>query len=265
MKTLKSILLTCMIIAVSLTTHAQSTIMAKQIQQKSIEATRVSGTESLNKMTIINRNEQKRVRQMAVITKLYDNGNTEKKLIRFAAPADVKGVGFLTYDYKKKDDDKWIYMPALRKTRRIISSENAKSFMGSEFSYADMTLPNIEEYTYKLLGEETVKGILCYKIEIIPINDDVLDTNGFSKKIAFIGKTDFVLRKAIYFDVFEEKEKVMEVESIVEVDKANHKYRFKKIVMTNLQNSRKSIFEIEQIKFNPSIPDDYFTTRYLER
>lgn len=265
MKTIKSILVSCMIIALSLTTHAQSTLSVKQIQQKSIEATRVSGTESLNKMTIINQHGQKRVRQMAVITKLYDNGNTEKKLIRFSAPADVKGVGFLTYDYNKKDDDKWIYMPALRKTRRIISSENAKSFMGSEFSYADMTLPNIEEYMYKLLGEEMINGIVCFKIEIIPVNDDVMDANGFSEKIVSIGKKDFVLRKAIYFDMFGEKEKVMEVESIVEVDKTNHKYRFKKIVMTNLQNSRKSISEIEQIKFNPSIPDDYFTTRYLER
>jgi hypothetical protein len=244
---------------------AQSNLTAKQIQQKSIDATRVSGTECLNKMTIINQKGQKRVRQMAVITKLYDNGNTEKKLIRFLAPADVKGVGFLTFDYKVKDDNKWIYMPALRKTRRIISSENAKSFMGSEFSYADMTLPNIEEYSYKLLGQEMVNGISCFKIEIIPIDDDIADENGFSKKISFIGKNNFVLRKAIYFDLFGDKEKIMEVESVVEVDKIHHKYRMKKIVMTNLQNDRKSISEIEEIQYNPSIPAEYFTTRYLER
>ncbi len=92
-----------------------------------------------------------------------------------------------------------------------------------------------------------------------------MDANGFSKRISFIGKNDFVLRKAIYFDVFGDKEKIMEVESVVEVDKIHHKYRMKKIVMTNLQNGRKSISEIEEIQFNPSIPDEYFTTRYLER
>lgn len=263
MKIIKLTIILCIMTVTNM--FAQSNLTAKQIQQKSIDATRISGTECLNKMTIINQKGQKRVRQMAVITKLYDNGNTEKKLIRFLAPADVKGVGFLTFDYKVKDDDKWIYMPALRKTRRIISSENAKSFMGSEFSYADMTLPNIEEYTYKLLGEGMVNGISCFKIEVIPISDDVMDANGFSKRISFIGKNDFVLRKAIYFDLFGDKEKVMEVESVVEVDKTHHKYRMKKIVMTNLQNGRKSISEIEKIQFNPSIPDDYFTTRYLER
>ncbi|MBE9509419.1 MAG: outer membrane lipoprotein-sorting protein [Bacteroidetes bacterium] len=265
MKKFKAILIVFIALAMVLTSNAQSGLTAKQIQQKSIEVTRVKGTEAISKMTIINQNGQERVRQIAVITKLYDNGNTEKKLIRFSAPADVKGVGFLTYDYNTKDDDKWIYMPALRKTRRIISSESAKSFMGSEFSYADMTLPNIDEYSYKLLGVESVKDISCYKIEITPINEDVMDANGFSKKVTFIGKSDFVLRKAVYYDLFEDKEKVMEVESIIEVDKTSHKYRFGKIVMINIQNGRKSISQIEKIQFNPNIPDDYFTTRYLER
>lgn len=265
MKNLRITFLVVVSFATAIAAYSQSNLNAKQIQQNSINATRVKGTEAISKMTIINQNGQRRVREMAVTTRLYDNGNTEKKLIRFTAPADVKGVGFLTYDYNQKDDNKWIYMPALRKTRRIISSENAKSFMGSEFSYADMTLPNIDEYTYKFLGEETVNGITCYKLEIIPVNDNVMDANGFSKKISFISKTDFVLRKTIYYDLFEEKEKIMEVESIIEVDKTNHKYRFKKVIMTNLQNGRKSISEIEQIKFNPSIPDEYFTTRYIER
>ena len=265
MRTIKIILLVVATYVTSMTVYSQNSLTAKQIQQKSIEATRVKGTEALSKMTIINKNGQQRVREMAVATKLFDNGNTEKKLIRFTTPADVKGVGFLTYDYNAKNDDKWIYMPALRKTRRIISSESAKSFMGSEFSYADMTLPNIDEYTYKLLGEETVKVTACYKLEITPINDEVMDANGFSKKISYIGKNDFVLRKAVYYNLFDEEEKLMEVESIVEVDKTNHKYRFKKVVMTNLQNGRKSISEIIQIKYNPSIPDEYFTTRYIER
>ncbi|ALO16797.1 hypothetical protein L21SP5_03182 [Salinivirga cyanobacteriivorans] len=265
MKTIKIILLVVTTYVTSMSVYSQSSLTAKQIQQKSIEATRIEGTEAISKMTIINKNGQQRVREMAVLTKLFDNGNTEKKLIRFTSPADVKGIGFLTYDYNVKNDDKWIYMPALRKTRRIISSENAKSFMGSEFSYADMTLPNINEYTYSLLGEETINSTACYKIKIIPINDDVMDANGFSTKVSYIGKSDFVLRKAVYYDLFDEKEKVMEFESIVEVDKTNHKYRFKKVVMTNLQNGRKSISEILQIKFNPSITDEYFTTRYIER
>jgi hypothetical protein len=104
MKTIKNILLVVLAVTTSVAVYSQNNMTAKQIQQKSIEATRVKGTEALSKMTIINQNGQQRVREMAVATKLFENGKTEKKLIRFTAPADVKGVGFLTYDYNVKND-----------------------------------------------------------------------------------------------------------------------------------------------------------------
>ena len=265
MKTINFLLLTGILVFALAPAKAQQTLTAKQIQEKSVEATRVAGTESIAKLAIVNEKGQERIRQMAVMTKLCDNGETEKKIIRFVAPADIKGTGFLTYDYNLLNDDKWIYLPALRKTRRIISSENAKSFMGSEFSYADMTLLNIDEFNYNLLGEEPVNGIDCYKIEIVPANSVVEDNNGFSKKISYIGKGDFVLRKSVYYDLFGEEHKILKVKSIVEVDKTNHKFRLKEIEITNIQNQRKSILINEKIQFSPDIPDDYFTTRYLER
>ncbi len=77
-------------------------------------------------MIIIDKKGRERVRDTAQITKLYNKGETEKKLIRFLSPADVKGTGFLTFDYEDKDDDMWLYMPALRKVRRIVSSEKIK-------------------------------------------------------------------------------------------------------------------------------------------
>lgn len=88
---------------------------------------------------------------------------------------------------------------------------------------------------------------------------------GFSRKISFIGKSDFVVRKAVYYNLFDEKEKEMHVHSIVEMDKENHKYRLKKIEMKNLLDNRSSVMEIEEIKFNPNISKEYFTTRYMER
>ena len=254
-----SIFLMCSILT------AQENLTAKQIAEKSFEATKLAGSEAVSTMTIIDSKGRKRVRKIAQVTKLYNNGDTEKKLIRFLSPADVKGTGLLTFDYKEKDDDMWLYMPALRKTRRIISSEKSKSFMGSEFSYADVTPPTLDNFNYKKSAEEEVNGIICWKIEMIPIDDDIADENGFSKKISFIGKEDFVIRKAIYYDFDEELLKVLEVKEIKELDKKNHKYRPTYMIMTNKQNGRKSILKVDEIEFNPNIKDDYFTTRYLER
>ena len=167
--------------------------------------------------------------------------------------------------YKVKDDDLWLYMPALRKTRRIVSTEKSKNFMGSEFTYADMTPPSLDDFTFKKMGEEEVNGVLCYKIEWLPKDEDIAEENGFSKRIAFLGKEDFVIRKSIYYDLDEELYKELTVHEVKELDTVNHKYRAVTLEMVNLQNGRKSYLENETIEFNPNISDDYFTTRYLER
>ena len=129
----------------------------------------------------------------------------------------IKGTRLLTFDYKVKGDDMWLY--------RIISSEKAKSFMGSEFSYSDTGPPNLDDFNYGKLGEADVKGTLYWKIEMAPINNDIVDENGFSKKISIIAKEDFVLRKAIYYDLDGELLKELEVKEIGELDTKSHKYR----------------------------------------
>ncbi len=265
MKTLKAIsYLTIFALAVSLT-YGKSDYSARQIIEKTIETGRLSGSEAIAVMIIYDSKGHKRTRKIKQVTKLFDNGNTEKKLIKFLAPADVKGTGFLTFDYKTKDDDMWLYMPALRKTRRIVSSEKAKSFMGSEFSYADMTPPNIEDFKYKLLGQEKVDGVQCWKIEIIPLNEDVEDENGFSKKIGFISQKDFTLRKAMFYDFDGELFKILRAKNIKLLDKKHKKYRPLYMEAVNKQNGRKSVLKIQKIQFNPNVKNKYFTTSYLER
>lgn len=265
---MKSVRTICIILLVSLMTFKFATaddLTGRQIADKSYNATKLAGSEATSTMTIIDSKGRERVRQIAQVTKLYDDGKTEKKLIRFLAPADVKGTGMLTYDYESEDDDIWLYMPALRKTRRIVSSEKAKSFMGSEFSYADMTPPNLDDFRFNILGEEEIEGTLCWKNEMIPNNDDIADENGFSRKISFIGKEDFVIRKAVYYDLDGELLKELEVKEIRLLDPEHKKYRPIHMVMINMQNDRRSILLVNQVVYNPGVKDDYFTTRQLER
>ncbi len=240
-------------------------LTARQIIDKSDENSKVSGSESVSTMTIIDSKGRKRIRKVAQISKLYDKGETEKKLVRFLSPADVKGTGLLTFDYEKKDDDMWLFMPALRKTRRIVSSEKSKSFMGSEFSYSDMAPPVWDEFTFKKLGEETINGELCYKIEIVPNDDDIADENGFSKRVSFISKKDFVARRSIYYDLDGELHKEMTINKVKKVDEKNNKYRPVDLIMVNKQNDRKSTLIIEKIVVNEKVKDEYFTVGYLEK
>lgn len=245
--------------------ETQENLDAKQIVDRSFQATKLAGSEMLSTMTILDDRGRERVRKIATVSKLYDGGKTEKRLIRFLSPADVKGTGLLTYDYENEDDDMWLFMPALRKTRRIVSTEKAKNFMGSEFTYADMTPPILDNFTYEILGEEEVADTLCWRIAMIPVDDDVADENGFSKRITFIAKGDFVIRRAVYYDLYGDLLKELSVENIKEIDPENHKYRPMRMVMVNKQNDRKSVLNVDELQFNPDVDDEFFTTRYLER
>jgi hypothetical protein len=265
MKKIMIVLIFICMSAVSLPLDAQEDLTAERIVDRAFKVTKVAGAEAISTLTIIDSKGRERIREIAMVSKLYDDGETEKRLIRFLSPADVKGTGLLTFDYEKNDDDMWLFMPALRKTRRIISSEKAKNFMGSEFSYADMTPPALDDFTYAILGEAEAEGVMCWEIETIPVDDDVADENGFSKRVVHIAKENFVIRKAVYFDLDGELHKELNVKEIREIDTETHKYRFMHMIMTNKQNDRRSVMKVNEIQFNPDVKDEYFTTRYLER
>ncbi|RME29868.1 MAG: outer membrane lipoprotein-sorting protein [Deltaproteobacteria bacterium] len=225
----------------------------------------MDGSEALATLIIEDGKGHKRVRKTATVSRLYDGGKTEKRLIKFVSPPDVKGTGLLTYDYEDKPDDMWLYLPALRKTRRIVAAEKSKSFMGSEFSYADITPPPVSDFHHKLLGSEKVAGVDCWKIESIPRTEDIAEENGYSKKISFIGKDDKVIRKAIQYDLDGELHKELVVHEVKLLDPKKKRYRPIHMEMVNKQNGRRSVLKMDKINLRTDIPDDYFTTRYLER
>ncbi len=238
---------------------------AREIVDRAWWSAKLDGAEMISTLIIKNARGQQRVRKTAAISKLYDHGKTEKRLIRFLSPADVKGTGLLSYDYEKKDDDIWFFLPALRKTRRIVSSEKSKSFMGSEFTYADITPSSTDDFNHQLLRSEKAGGVDCWVIEAKPKNGRIADENGYSKRIAWIGKKDYVVRRAHSFDLKGRLEKKLEAGSVKEVDPKKHRYRPMKMKMVNVQNKRSSELVVEKIKLRADIPDKYFTTRYLER
>jgi outer membrane lipoprotein-sorting protein len=244
---------------------AGAKLTARQIAEKAWWAGKLDGAEMISTLTIINAKGQKRIRKTAAVSKLVDGGHTEKRLIRFLSPADVKGTGLLSYDYEKKDDDIWFFLPSLRKTRRIVSSEKAKSFMGSEFTYADTTPPSVDDFKHKLLKEEKVDGTDCYLIVLTPKNSKIAEENGFSKRMSWFGKKDFVIRKSITWDLRGRKHRQLRAENVKEIDPKKHRFRAMRMTVKNLQDGRSSVMDIGKIKLRSKIPDKYFTTRYLER
>ncbi len=130
----------------------------RDIMDKAAQARKLDGSEAVVKMIMTDDKGGTRERKITMATKLYDDGKTEKRIMRFLAPADVKGTGVLVFDYDSAPDDVWIFLPALRKTRRIVSSQRSQSFLGSEFSFGDLNVPSLDEFTYTLVKEEPAGG-----------------------------------------------------------------------------------------------------------
>ena len=238
---------------------------ARELMNKVSTTRKLAGSEAVVKMSIINAAGQKRERELSMATKLYDNGNTEKRIYRFLAPADVKGTGVLVFDHQTEGDDVWIFLPALRKTRRIVSSERSKSFMGSEFSYGDLNIPALDDYTYEILKEESAGGENCWVIEVKPKTPAIASSEGYSKKSYWVSKANYTVRKGLYYDLDGKKLKELKTSDVKLLDAKNKRYRAMHMEMVNLQNNRRSVFDSTKVAFVPDTKDEYFTTRYLER
>ncbi|PID63323.1 MAG: outer membrane lipoprotein-sorting protein [Ignavibacteriae bacterium] len=210
-------------------------------------------------MTIINKRGKERVRKLQSYS--MDVGKDKKTLMFFEYPGDVKGTGFLTWDYDKigEDDDKWLYMPAMKKTRRISGSSAKKDyFMGTDFTYDDMGDRNIDEDTHKLLGEETINGHKCWKVE--SISKDKRDI--FSKKIIWMRQDILIPEKVDFYDRMGKLHRQMVIEK---VEKNKDYWVIVKMTMTNVQTNHKTIIEFDNMKLDVPMNERKFTVKILEK
>lgn len=245
--------------------HALAAPSARDIMEKVAQTRKLDGSEAVVTMRIINDKGQTRTRQIALATKVYDGGKTEKRIYRFLSPADVKGTGVLVFDHETDADDVWVYLPALRKTRRIVSSQRSQSFMGSEFSYADLNVPALDDYTYKRLKEESFGGEPCWVIEVTPKSKDTAQSEGYSKKVYWVSKANYALRRGLFYDTDGKLLKELTTDNVKLLDAKKKRYRPLKMEMVNKQNGRRSVFDTDKVAFAPDTDDEHFTTRALER
>jgi hypothetical protein len=221
-------------------------------------------------MTLIDKQGKRRIRQMRTYAKDIDT-NTEHKSIFFLSPSDVKNTAFLTYDYSadEKDDDQWMYLPALKKTKRIPASDKDAAFMGSDFSYADMTDKELDDYNFKLIKETSIKRkegkVPVWVIESMPISQAVIDETGYKKSILYIRKDNYVLTRAKFYLKKGSRVKYMDVRKLAKIDGI---WVAMQTVMTTKQGKKtlhKTILTNSDVEINKSIDNNMFSIRRIEK
>jgi len=245
------------ILAATLTLFAQEKISGHQIIQNVYDRNTGNEVEGQLTMTLTNKDGNKRVRELKQFIK--DFGDVEKKIMYFITPADVKNTSFMNWSYTdNKADDQWIYLPALKKVKRISSDSKSDYFMGSDFTYDDLGDRKPGDDVHKLLKEETLNGENCYVVESIPKEEGYM----YSKTITWVIKERWVGLQKKFYDEDGDFLKTLYIKKYAEID------GFLTILFTemeNEQNKHKTTMEFEDIKINKGIDDNYFTERLMKK
>jgi hypothetical protein len=237
---------------------------AREIMQKVDDRDDGDNQTSNMQMILIDKRDKRRVRELRSFSK--DKGEDTLSMMFFLSPADVEDTGFLTVDFDEagKDDDQWLYLPALKKTKRIASSDKSGSFMGSDFSYADMTDRPLEYYDYKLLQESEVDGHPVWVIESTPRTDEEIDETGYTKSIQFVRQDNYVVVRSKIWVKKGKRNKYLEVQELEQIDDIWVPTLMTMTTKRGKQTLHKTILRTSDVKFNQDLDFDSFSVRGLE-
>lgn len=213
-------------------------------------------------MTLRDSSGQSSVREMTVET-LEVPGVGEKSLITFLAPADTRDTALLSYSYKDQSDDQWIYLPSMRRTRRIASGNKSGSFVGSEFSYEDISPQQVEKYTYNFLREESVDGQDFFVIERFPKDPR---SSGYTRQVMWIDQSEYRPYKADNYDRRDALLKTLVFEDYRQYETGGETFwRPLRMEMTNHQSGKSTLIEYEEYVFGDGLDESQFDNRRLGR
>lgn len=210
-------------------------------------------------LTLIKKNGATRERK--VTSWAMDEGKDTKKMMFFTYPGDVKGTGFLTWDYDLpgKEDAKWLYLPAMKKTRRISgSSSKTDYFMGTDFTYDDMGSRNVDEDSHSLLREEDKDGHKCWVVESVPVDKHEI----YSRKVSWIRQDCLT---AAYVEYYDKLNKLHRVLTISDVRKVQDYWTIHKMEMKNVQTGHSTVIVVKNPKYDINIDKGLFTVAKLEK
>lgn len=235
-----------------------------EISRRSDRARRSQNEYSVMTMTLENHRGQTRVRTIENWSREVSE-DEDHRFSRFLEPSDVRDTTLLTYDHTHKNDDTWLYLPALKKVKRILSSNKKDYFMGSDFSYEDMENTDLVNWDYKLTASETLDGVDCYVVEGVPNNEAEATETAYSKTVMWIGKDDFHARRVHYFDKKGRLAKRMRAYDIKPPSPGEKRTRAHRMTMENLIKRHKTTLEFRDIQLDADIPAGTFSQRNLRQ
>ena len=209
-------------------------------------------------MTLRNKRGQESKRELRLKV-IEVEGDGDRTIFVFDRPRNVRGTGFLVHAHKTGPDDQWLYLPALKRVKRISSSKQSGSFMGSEFSYEDMGAVEVEKFTHRFVREEACGKLRCFVLERVPKSKD----SGYSRQLVWLDREELRNIRIQYFDRRDKHLKTMVVEDYKKY--LDRFWRAGNISMTNHLTGKSTVLNWKGYKFGTDLDLGDFTRTALKR
>ena len=236
-----------------------------EIMEKSQQAFYYAGADMKAdiRMELITADGKKRIRVLTMLRWNDPKSKGQKYFLFFREPADVRGMTFMVWKYPLKESDRWIYVPAVDLVRRIAARDARSSFVGSDFTYEDVSGRNIAADVHTMLREEKLGGRDCYVVESVP-----KEPSDYVKRISWIDKTAFLPLKEEYYDMQKELARVFTADKIEAASATEGRARKSyptatRRTMKNLKAGHRTEVTQTAVSYNVGLQDNIFTERYL--
>ena len=266
---LKSALYSCCILFMFPASSLSAEYSAEEVMRRVDE--REAGDSSVSDITLvlIDRRERQRIRNLKLYSKNY--GEDTKTLSLFESPADIRGTAYLNFDWNDslRDDDSWLYLPALQRVKRLANSDTSDSFLGSDFTYADINGFEIDWYDYSFVNEsEMIDGEDCWVIEMIAkseFKDRAEEATGYSKMQSWVSKEKFIQLRGQFWELKGNRIKFFTASEVELVEDIWTVKRLQAITTRNDRQEHASILQIKSIDYNVDVADALLTTEAMQR
>jgi len=254
------------ILSVTLFLSSISILMAASMEDKGMEIAKQrklhnqgwSDSQAEMLMTLRNKSGHESIRNIRTKTLEIDDDG-DKTLTIFDRPSDVKGTVFLSFSHPLGNDDQWLYLPALKRVKRISSRNKSGPFMGSEFAFEDLSSFEIQKYSYKYLGDDSCGSLSCFKVENIPLYKH----SGYSKIIVWVDNEHYRIYKADYYD---RKKSLLKTLTFSDYKQYNNKYwRADKFMMINHQTGKSTQLDWKNIRLSTGLSSKDFNKNAMKR
>ncbi len=237
---------------------------ARPLMERVDSKNRAKDERALVSVLVLSARGERRTRELETLFKAGE-GRADKLLVRFLAPADVKGTGLLTLEQDDGDDEQYLFVPELRKSTRIAGATRAQSFAGTDFTHGDLRTEDLKKHRYRLEGEATEAGRACHVIAAVPKDDAVTRETGYEKRTLYVDKDEdrLVVLRVDYYDA---GGKLLKVQTNAKIERVGGYWRPGETVMENKQTGSKTTLVYDRGReLDQGIADGKFTKRELEK